>query len=99
MKRAIRSLLVILIVLALCLYGIAAPASAGVAMGTSEVVICGEDVPETIQMTAEGTPAKSPHEGGQCLACLACASSPAAKPATVPQPAAVAARLSPDPPR
>lgn len=96
MKRAIRSLLVILNVLALCLYGIAAPASAGVAMGTSEVVICGEDGPETIRMTAEGTPAESPHDCGKCLACLACASGHPAKPAAVPQPAAVVARFSPD---
>ena len=96
MKRAIRSLLVLLNLLALCLYGAVTQAMAGMATGVSEIVICGENGPETIRMTPEGTPAKSPHDCGKCLACLACSSGDPARPAVVPQPAADYASFEPD---
>lgn len=96
MKRAMQFLLVILNVLALSLYGAAAPAVAGMPAGASEIVICGENGPETIRMTADGTPAETPHDCAKCLACLAYSSGDPARPGVVPPQAAGFAHFDPD---
>lgn len=75
MKRATRPFLILLTVVALCLYGLVASAgrlSAGTAF---EMVICAEDGPETIWLDAGGAPveapAKTPAKCCDCHDCLA----------------------------
>lgn len=75
MKRATRPFLILLTVVALCLYGLVVSAgrlSAGTAF---EMVICAEDGPETIWLDAGGTPVEAPAKTpAKCCDCQDCLS-------------------------
>jgi len=95
MNAAVRSLLVLLNVLALCLYGFAASASAVAGMDGKNVVICGADGPETVRIETGGAPAESSHDCCKCLSCIAFSPSLLDRPSVVPTPASGAVRFDP----
>lgn len=97
MKAAMRSLLLVLNVLALCLYGAAAAGALG-GMGGEAVVICGANGPETVRIATGGSPADAPadapHECCKCLSCIAISPNDLARSAGVPIPVPGAVRVT-----